>query len=124
MDGHILNLSKKMVRYKEHLRLYSTCEEKKLIPNGLHKKAPMAFEDEELQDICQKIYDFASVLCQKQRTKYLNREIHKMQKELQNLKEIKWRESGYENSERLLADIREKCNRLKETMQRTHERKM
>ena len=44
--------------------------------------------------------------------------------QLQNLKEIKRRESGYENSERLFADIREKCNRLKETMQRTHERKV
>ena len=54
----------------------------------------------------------------------MNREIHKMQNELQNLKEIKRRESGYENSERLFADIRQKCNRLKETMQRTHERKM
>ena len=84
----------------------------------------MAFADGELQDICQKIYDFASVLCQKQRTKYLNRETHKMQNELQNLKEIKPRESGYENSERLFADIKETCNRQKEKMQRTHERKM
>ena len=47
-----------------------------------------------------------------------------MQNELQNLKEIKRRESGYENSERLFADIREKCNRLKKKMQRTHETKM
>ena len=97
MDRHIVNLSKKIVRYKEHLRLYNTCDEKKLIPNGLHQKAPTAFADRELQDICQKIYDFASVLCQKERTKYLNWEIHKMQNELQNLKEIKRRESGYEN---------------------------
>ena len=69
MDGHIVNLSGKMVCYKEHLRLFNACEEKKLIPNGLHQKAPMAFADEELQDICQKIDDFTSVLCQKQRTK-------------------------------------------------------
>ena len=92
MDRHIVKLSKKIVRYKEHLRLYNTCEEKKHIPNGFHQKAPMAFADEELQDICQKIYDFASVLCQKQRTKYLNQKIYKMQNELQNLKEIKGRE--------------------------------
>ena len=54
MDGHIVNLSKKIVRYKEHVRLCNTCDEKKLIRNGLHQKAPTAFGDRELQDICQK----------------------------------------------------------------------
>ena len=56
--------------------------------------------------------------------RHLDKSIHKMQNELQRLKEIARRDLGQERSELLFADIREKCERLRCKMPRNHERKM
>ena len=60
MDGKIANLAKKIVRYKEHLRLHSDCEDRKILPQGLHKESykesSVTFEDEDPRDACRKFY--------------------------------------------------------------------
>ena len=61
----IVNLAKKIFRYKEHLRLYSNCEDRKLLPQGLYKESSATFEDEDLLDVCQKFHNFASVVIPK-----------------------------------------------------------
>ena len=122
MDGKIVNLAKKIDRYKEHLRLYSDCEDRKLLPQGLYKESSLTFEYEDLRDVCQKFYDFASVAVRSKVKRHLDKSIHKMQNELQCLKEIARRDLGQERSELLFADIREKCERCK--MSRNHELKM
>ena len=84
----------------------------------------VTFEDEDLRDVCQKFYDFASVDVRSKVKRHLDKNIHKMQNELQRLKEIARRDLGRERSELLFADIREKCERLRCKMLRNHERKM
>ena len=51
MDGKIVNLAKKIVRYKEHLLLYNDCEDRKLLPQGLYKESSVTFEDKNLRDV-------------------------------------------------------------------------
>ena len=82
MDGKIVNLAKKIVRYKEHLRLYNDCEDRKLLPQGLYKESSVTFEDKDLRDVCQKFYDFASVAVRSKVKRHLDKSIHKMQNEL------------------------------------------
>ena len=84
----------------------------------------MTFEDKDLRDVCQKFYDFASVAVRSKVKRHLDKSIHKMQNELQHLKEIARRDLGQERSELLFVDIREKCERLRCKMSRNHERKM
>ena len=124
MDGKIVTLAKKIVRYKEHLRLYNDCEDRKLLLQGLYKESSVTFEDKDLRDVCQKFYDFASVAVRSKVKRHLDKSIHKMQNELQHLKEIARRDLGQERSELLFVDIREKCERLRCKMSRSHERKM
>ena len=88
MDGKIVNLAKKIVRYKEHLRLYNDCEDRKLLPQGLYKESSVTFEDKDLRDVCQKFYDFASVAVCSKVKRHLDKSIHKMQNELQHLKKL------------------------------------
>ena len=116
MDGKVVNLAKKIVRYKEHLRLYSDCEDRKLIPQGLHKEFSVTFKDEDLRDFCQTFYDFASVAVRSKVKRHLDKNIHQMQNEFQHLKEIARRDLGQERSELLFTDVRGKC-------ERNHERK-
>ena len=73
----------------------------------------MTFEDEDLRDVWQKFYDFASVAVHSKVKRHLDKGIHKMQNELQHLKEIARWDLGQERSEILFADIREKCKRLR-----------
>ena len=113
IKGNCSNLAKKIVRYKEHLRLYGDCEDRKLLPQGLYKESSVTFEDEDLRDVCQKFHDFASVAVRSKVNRHLDKSIHKMQNELQRLKEIARRDLGQERSELLFADIREKCQRLR-----------
>ena len=84
----------------------------------------MTFEDEDLRDVCQKFYDFASVVVRSKFKRHLDKSMHKMKNELQRLKEITCQDLGQERSELLFADIREKCGRLRCRMSRNHERKM
>ena len=48
----------------------------------------MTFKDKDLRDVCQKFYDFASVAVRSKVKRHLDKSIHKMQNELQHLKEI------------------------------------
>ena len=71
-----------------------------------------------------KVYDFASVAVRSKVKRHLDKSIHKMQNELQRLKEIARRDLGQERPELLFADIREKWERLRCKMSRIHEWKM
>ena len=84
----------------------------------------MTFEDKDLRDVCQKFYDFESVSVCSEVKRHLDNSIHKMQNELQRLKEIALRYLGQERSEPLFVDIRGKCERLRCKMSRNHEWKM
>ena len=56
----------------------------------------MTFEDEDLRDVCQKFYDFASVAVRSKVKRHLNKSIHQMQNQLRRLKEIARRDLGQE----------------------------
>ena len=79
------------------IRLCSDCEDRKLLPQGLYKESSVTFEDEDLRDVCQMFYDFASVAVRSKVKRHLYKSIHKMQNELQRLEDIARRDRDKKN---------------------------